>query len=71
MAPKLKIINSNDGQFQYQVFRKEALVTSETYTRKEDAKRGFQDMADAVLLILYRQGKLKATLERLNLLQEA
>lgn len=69
---RLKIIKSNDKQFQYQVFAQngEHLTTSETYTKKTSAKRGFQDLADAVIKILFRQGKLKSTLERLGMLED-
>lgn len=67
---QLRIELSEDRQWQNKVYggNGENLHTSETYTRKADAERGFDDLADAIILIQYKRGKLKSTLERLGLL---
>lgn len=69
---RLKINKSSDKQYQYQVFARngEHLVTSETYTKKASAKRGFQDLSDAVLNILSNQDALIDALERNGLLKK-
>ena len=63
---KLEINKSADGQYQYQIYNGENLVTSETYTRKHDAERGFDDLARAVLKILSEQGRLGQFLEDMD-----
>ena len=66
---QLRIELSEDRQWQYKVYGRngENTITSETYTRKADAARGFEDLADAVLIILHQRGDLKASLERLGI----
>jgi hypothetical protein len=68
----LKIEPSADGQWQNKIYgdNGENLHTSETYTRKHDAERGFYDLADRVLIALAQRGKLKSSMERLDLLKD-
>ena len=65
---QLRIELSEDKQWQYKVYGQngENVITSETYTRKDDAKRGFDDLARAVLKVLAEQGKLGQFLEEMD-----
>lgn len=45
----------------------ENLSPQEGFTRKHDAMRGFEDHADAVLIVMAQDGKLKAAIERLGI----
>ena len=65
---QLRIELSEDQRWQYKAYgaNGENLVTSETYTRKHDAERGFDDLARAVLKILSEQGRLGQFLEEMD-----
>ena len=65
---QLRIELSEDQRWQYKAYgaNGENLVTSETYTRKHDAERGFDDLARAVLCILSDQGRLGQFLEDMD-----
>src|SRR6187431_286309 len=67
--PTLKIRESDDGQFQWQVFggNGEHQATGETQPRKFDAKRGFDDLLDSCLVISWQRGDLEDRLSRLGI----
>lgn len=66
---QLRIELSADRQWQWKVYsgNGENTATSETYTRKHDAERGFTDHAESILKLLADRGELNGMLERLGL----
>ena len=67
---QLRIELSQDKQWQHKIYglNGENLHTSETYTRKHDAERGWLDLLDASLIASFERNELIDALERTGLL---
>lgn len=76
--PKLTIRKATNGKYRFRVSRyapdreggkpdQQNQATSQLYADKDNAQRGFIDLAEAVILILHKEGKLWSTLEKLGL----
>lgn len=70
--PKVVFRRSENNQWYFGIKggNGENLATSETYTRRHGAERGFSDVLDAMLIIAWNRGELGAAITRTGLYEK-